>query len=897
MKQILCLLWVFFALFSGAATIFDEPVKLRVRSDLKGLGDIKANIITTASKIIVDTDKSSSLKRTADVFNFWGEKVAAVAIPGQAAQFQIPQQEIGFYSVNLYDDSKLIGTTRFSVVPPLRPLPKKRSPFGMAVHFSHTTYPPGLVPVMRAAGVSETRDDFFWSAVENPKGVLSLKNSPMKHFIIGANNFRTIGVFCYGNKFYDKFSAPHTPEGIAAWQKYVDFSVRSVPQCTDWEIWNEFNCGYLLRGAVEPSPQNYFNLVKNTADVIRKANPKARVLGCTTSMLPWKWLEEFFKLGGLKYLDVVTVHPYRWGTRGWTRPPETLYPDMLRLRQLVDKYADGRKIPIITDEVGYQNNIADTGISPEMQAVFLPRTFANILRAGVERGHWYVFLQHARERGNWRVGVFTKKRNYIPEPAYSTYAALTATLHEYEYINQAELIKDQAWQLLFRNNGQEIRQIWAGDTPVALEVHADKELVVTDIMGASRTLKPVNGKIDLLLCNTTVYLKGAVKAVTRSKDINVSIRRPACLGAPMHIDFAAPANTALDVRGKKNSSGTVELPGAERTSGNAVRATVLRNGKISGKLYFEYEVAPQLDVESMRLNKAGKAIIALTNRYPGKMLKVTGVSGTINKKPFKLSANDLPVFKGENTAEEMEIALPITDFKPYNLYKVKLQLEFDNHPPVEDTETIGYNPCFKVDNVVWDANVNEWENIPSIDLKQALQLRDVLGPHICKYSKNTGKIWVAWNEKFLYYAAEINDAKFNQIFPLWQGDSLQIGISPAKVSTGTTIELQAGWRPKYNSSILAPTVVPAGFDGAAISRYSHTRFTHKNGKTVYEIAIPWKVLPFVKGKTGTLFRSSIIVNDNNGGSYREGVLCWGDGITHGKTSKRYPVWIFENELK
>ena len=886
-----------FALCASAATIFDEPVKLRVQSNLKELNGITAHVVTTdAPMVVVYVAKSTSQDRTAEVINFWGEKVAHNVVPGAATWFQFIRPEIGAYTINLYDGGNLIATTNFSVVPPVSALPEKRSPFGMCSHFAHLTYPTGIAQIMRAAGCSEIREETFWSAVEKVKGKLSLEQPSLKRISYAQTKLRLITVLDYGNPHYDKYSAPHTPEGIAAWQKYVEFCVKSYPQCTDWEIWNEFNCAFLLRGVVDPTPENYFKLVKITSEAIRKANPQARVVGCATSLLPWQWLEKFFQLGGLQYLDVVSVHPYRWGD--WTRPPETLYPDMNRLRQLINKYSKGRKIAIYADEFGYQNSVAETGISPEMQAAYLPRSYANIMRAGVERGYWYVFMKHAKERANWHIGIYTKKNNFTPDPAYSAYSALTHTLKDYDYVGQKEPLIDQAWVMHFKKGNSNVCQVWAGDKPVALEVKTTEPVEVIDLMGAVRKLAPVNGKIDLLLRNTTVYIRGKVTGVIRNTDLDISSRREACIGSPLHVNLKMPANTWLNIRGWKVTSGAVELPGASKAGGNAVKGTILRNGKISGYLYFQYEVASQLDVEAMQLDKAGKARVMLTNRNPGKALKVTGISGLIDKKPFTLAAKDLPKFSGKSANETLSIALPLKDFKPYNIYQVKLKIDFDKHSPVEDEETIGYNPCYKVNHIKWDTKLDDWEKVPSINLNQAKQLRDMLGIHVCaNYSKNTGRMWVAWNEKFLYYAAEINDAKFHQVFPLWEGDSLQIGIAPLKVDPLTTIELQAGWRPSNNTSLLIPSRVPVGFDGTAITRWSHTRFTHKNGKTIYEMAIPWKVLPFVKPAVGSFFRSTIIVNDNNGGARRHAVLCWGDGITNTKTSKRYPVWTFEGELK
>jgi hypothetical protein len=74
-------------------------------------------------------------------------------------------------------------------------------------------------------------------------------------------------------------------------------------------------------------------LLKATHEKVRRNRSGYELVGCSATTLPFEWLEQLFVLGGLDYMDVVSVHPYRWGE--WQKPPETLYPDLLRLRQLL----------------------------------------------------------------------------------------------------------------------------------------------------------------------------------------------------------------------------------------------------------------------------------------------------------------------------------------------------------------------------------------------------------------------------------------------------------------------------------------------------------------------------------------------------------------------------------
>ena len=150
LKKAILLLVTVFAVCVNAATVFDEPVKLRVQSNLKELNGITAHVVTTdAPMVVVYVAKSTSQDRTAEVVNFWGEKIAHNVVPGAATWFQFIRPEIGAYTINLYDGGNLIATTNFAVVPPVSALPAKRSPFGMCSHFAHLSYPTGIAQVMR----------------------------------------------------------------------------------------------------------------------------------------------------------------------------------------------------------------------------------------------------------------------------------------------------------------------------------------------------------------------------------------------------------------------------------------------------------------------------------------------------------------------------------------------------------------------------------------------------------------------------------------------------------------------------------------------------------------------------------------------------------------------------
>jgi len=76
-----------------------------------------------------------------------------------------------------------------------------------------------------------------------------------------------------------------------------------------WEIWNEPNLKDFWNP--QPSTEDYCKLVQATVGRIRQADTTGQVVVGATSQIPLDWLEECLKRGLLKWIDILSVHPYR----------------------------------------------------------------------------------------------------------------------------------------------------------------------------------------------------------------------------------------------------------------------------------------------------------------------------------------------------------------------------------------------------------------------------------------------------------------------------------------------------------------------------------------------------------------------------------------------------------
>ncbi|UKI32674.1 MAG: hypothetical protein L6W00_03650 [Lentisphaeria bacterium] len=120
--------------------------------------------------------------------------------------------------------------------------------------------------------------------------------------------------------------------------------------------------------------------------------------------------------------------------------------------------------------------------------------------------------------------------------------------------------------LKYQRDGKEVYQLWGTGKPVVLEVAATGPVKVTDLMGRTRELLPLDGRIYLLLNTTTVYLSGPVQSVSTSKEVVLREKTPAFFRIPMTLEFQAPADFRLKLRNGEFQPGQVRLPVSEKKS-------------------------------------------------------------------------------------------------------------------------------------------------------------------------------------------------------------------------------------------------------------------------------------------------------------------------------------------
>jgi hypothetical protein len=348
--------------------------------------------------------------------------------------------------------------------------------FGVGVHVGQNRNPlPATERALAQTGVSTFRDEVFWHRIETKPGVLlfpdSLKDLDQLVTDAQKQGRRPLLILDYGNPLYDDGGLIRSPEGIAAYVRYVRFVVRYFRGRVDqFEIWNEWNIG--SGGTQEQklarygSPQEYAALLRAAYTAIKVENPSAVVIGGAFAGYDYAWIDTFGRAGGFNSLDGFSIHPYVFsegrpvpqapaavgvttGLAGVERfvsmltpearadtpfrpapgTPESAIKHLDDLKSRIDVLAPARNVRIYVTEAGWPTQKGAHGVSDETSAAYLQRFMllakARPWIAGV---WWYDLFDDGDDAQNkeHRFGLLAK--NGTPKPALQALADLQSVL-------------------------------------------------------------------------------------------------------------------------------------------------------------------------------------------------------------------------------------------------------------------------------------------------------------------------------------------------------------------------------------------------------------------------------------------------------------------------------------
>ncbi|MCX7014179.1 MAG: cellulase family glycosylhydrolase [Candidatus Sumerlaeota bacterium] len=402
---------------------------------------------------------------------------------------------------------------RFGVLPPLEESePKGPSPFGVCTHLQGANYPLEALELIARAGIAHIRDEMSWPSPEKEKGTFVFPPR-LDEYIDRARSFgiQPLIILDYANRLYDDGNYPTSPEAIAGFARYASqVANRFKGRVKYYEVWNEYTGGCGMKGKPRSVPEVYARMIEPVYKAVKEADPDATVVGIggdnPREEKHCQAMARMLKAGAAPFMDAASVHPYRYPQS----PESTDLMSVLRKAEDIVKSAGGQKRLWIT-EVGWPTQLDPRGVSEQVQAQMLARTFLLALASGcVDKIFWYDFRDDGLERPynehNFGI-VHNQAFNLAPKPAYLACAALIRVLAGATFDRALDL-GDTARGFVFeRGDGKTITALWSLGEPVRASWEGGATVI--DIMGGERKL---DGGADLTPDPIYIFdLKGPVK--------------------------------------------------------------------------------------------------------------------------------------------------------------------------------------------------------------------------------------------------------------------------------------------------------------------------------------------------------------------------------------------------
>lgn len=335
-------------------------------------------------------------------------------------------------------------------------LPRLAIPDGFGVNIHFTGLPHDL-HMISEGGFKFIRMDLAWSRVEQTKGVYDFKGSGYDSLTLGCEELgiRVLYILDYSNELYESDRSVRTEAGRKAFADFAEAAAkRYAGKGILWEVWNEANIKQFW--TPQPSVDDYCKLVEAAASRIRNADPSGQVIAGATSGIPFEWLEGCFKNGLLKWIDVLSVHPYR------PQPPETVIQDYTKLRGLIARYAPaGKQIPVISGEWGYSNlNWDKSRLTEQKQADYLVRMFLINAYQNIPVSIWYDWKNDGTDPNEREHNFGTVKQDLNPKAAYLAMKVLSSNLKGYSISEKLDLGNENDFAFKLTNGDSEAVAFW-----------------------------------------------------------------------------------------------------------------------------------------------------------------------------------------------------------------------------------------------------------------------------------------------------------------------------------------------------------------------------------------------------------------------------------------------------
>jgi hypothetical protein len=431
------------------------------------------------------------------------QKVTLALNPGRPGYFEVSVTELrGGAAVSQ-------ASTSFAVLTPFTP---SGVTFGVQTHFAQHDSP-AILPLLALAGLTQIRDEQYWASIEKQAGQFAFPSTFTDYMAAATTNgLAPLVTLDWSNPLYtgdiDAYNAPSTDAQRLAYAAYATQLLSFYGgQLNTLEVWNEYNGGTFVTGPVtSDKPLYYTRMLQATYQAVKQVRPDVQIVAGATVPVAHGFFSSLFQNGAIPCLDAVSVHPYR----GY---PEGVDIDIRGLRELIKSYNGGREKPIWVTEYGMNARTVD---DRREAAIYLAQMTTLLLTERVERVYYYLALSNSTSPYRGLLGPANDARGkYTVNPAYVVYANLIRQLTGATPQGRVAGVSASTYVCKFLQGSTPLHVLWSV-LPVTVNLKTAGSLIVTDAVGASRTVSPNNGIVALSLTREVQYVRGTITGIAEA---------------------------------------------------------------------------------------------------------------------------------------------------------------------------------------------------------------------------------------------------------------------------------------------------------------------------------------------------------------------------------------------
>lgn len=264
-----------------------------------------------------------------------------------------------------------------------------------------------------------------------------------------------------------------------------------------WEIWNEPN--FRMNGA------KYAALIATLYPIVKEVDPAAKVMGPTVCGINLPWHEDFYKAGGGKFCDILSIHDYEGHE---SIDPVHWQWKIGALRKVMAAHGDAGK-PI------WQTERAITAVRGDnfmggCQAVRVTLQRDLLETLGIPSEHNILYYLNEGGYGSVPSYIWSKAG---PHPAALALRTRQAMIQGRPFVGTLDFGPTGnkiLWGLHYRGPQGDtvmLRNLGTLDQPVDLQLKGGSEIEVVDSFGNTRAMKADNGKLRLVATQMPQYLR------------------------------------------------------------------------------------------------------------------------------------------------------------------------------------------------------------------------------------------------------------------------------------------------------------------------------------------------------------------------------------------------------